>query len=320
MTPVILCMFVDHTGTLWIGLDNDGLLAYRDGRFHLYKDYSGIPEPRILALAEDHEGSLWLGMPVFGALQISEGRVLPVGQREGMNWDIVASVLQARDGTLWAGTEGGGLNLLAPDGSWRVINAPQVLAGTVPYVLAEAADGSVWCATDHRTLHRFRDHRLVEKIPIPGRGNPSALAIDREGAVWVGTTGGLHYYAGGVWDAPRGSAPPWDLAANSILAEPGGAVYVATEDGLWSYEHGRFELVAGTRRRLVNTVARDSAARLGGARRRRLGTDSRIGREHALRGAGGIARHADRRTDRRRPRIHVDGRRARHLLDPARRD
>jgi signal transduction histidine kinase/ligand-binding sensor domain-containing protein/CheY-like chemotaxis protein len=261
LTPVILCLMADRAGTLWVGTDNDGLLAYRDGAFHLYKDYSGIPEPRILALAEDHEGSIWIGMPVFGAMQISEGRVLPEGMREGLSWDVVLSVLQSRDGTFWAGTEGGGLNLLER-GHWRNVNAPQVLKGTVAYALTEAPDGSVWCATDHLTLHRFRDKRLVEKIQIPGSGNPSALTFDRQGALWVGTTHGLHYYAHGVWDGPRAAGHPWDLGIGALLAEPDGAVQIATENGLWTWFNGRMELVPGTANRIINTLTEDSAATL----------------------------------------------------------
>jgi signal transduction histidine kinase/CheY-like chemotaxis protein/streptogramin lyase len=169
------------------------------------------------------------------------------------------SVMQTRDGTVWAGLEGGGLNLLS-GGRWRVITAPQVLAGTVPYTMLESRDGSVWVATDNETLHHFRDGVLVQRLKIPGNpGNPAALAEDSGGTLWVGASHGLYRLRGTQWELPPvGSGPPWSSAVSAILPGVGGAVEVATDAGLWSFLNGRFILVRGTEGQNVQALLRDS--------------------------------------------------------------
>jgi len=257
---VVLSMIRDREGTLWIGTDNSGLIGIdAANKVRVYQDPPGIPEPRITSLLEDSEGGLWLGMPVFGAMQVRDGRVTPYGRPEGMSWDVALSVMQTRDGTVWAGLEGGGLNLLQ-GGRWRVITAPQVLAGTVPYTMLESRDGSVWVATDNSTLHRFVNGVLVLKLKIPGNpGNPSALAEDSAGTLWVGAVRGLYRLRGSQWDAAaEGSGAPWHGAVYAILPGEGGAVEVATDSGLWSLSNGRFTVVPGTEGQNVQALLRDS--------------------------------------------------------------
>jgi signal transduction histidine kinase/ligand-binding sensor domain-containing protein/CheY-like chemotaxis protein len=260
---VVLSMIRDREGTLWLGTDNSGLIGIDGTRLRVYKDSPSLPEPRVTSLLEDSEGALWLGMPVFGALRASEGRVTPYGRPEGMSWDVALSVMQTRDGKVWAGLEGGGLNLLE-GGRWRVITAPHVLAGTVPYTLLEGRDGSVWVATDNSTLHRFRRGAMVQKLKIPGNpGNPSTLAEDSAGTLWLGAAHGLYRLRGARFEAPRESAgAPWNSPVNAILPGENGALDVATDAGLWTYSNAQFTLVPGTGGQNVTALLRDSQGTL----------------------------------------------------------
>ncbi len=96
----------------------------------------------------------------------------------------VDSVSVEHRGEIWRGTQNGiERRRLVP--RFRRIDLP---ASDSVHALALGTDGSIWCGTNEGVA-RVHEGRVVETRAIDGRalGTTTAVAVDREGRVWIGS-------------------------------------------------------------------------------------------------------------------------------------
>jgi ligand-binding sensor domain-containing protein len=153
---------------------------------------------------------------------------------QGLPQDSVSAVLQTRDGYLWLGTQEG---LARFDGvRFTLFNKANTAAFTHNdvFALAEGRDGSLWIGTYGGLLQ----WKAGEFVSYPTRENrerdvATCLAVDGEGAVWVGTqNGGLNRFKDGrfeFYSAGQGLPSP---VVNDVEVDATGAVWIATPAGL----------------------------------------------------------------------------------------
>ena len=151
-------------------------------------------------------------------------------------------------GEIWAATAGHGI--------WRKRVTPLFRRHAIPTsnsvnALAAAPDGSIWCGTD-KGLARIADGRVetIEAIAGKALGVVTAVAVDRQGRVWVGSGSSFT----GVY---RRDAQGWrkfddlDAYVHRISLDETGALWFATLGvaggdqshgrGAWTFAKGRFE-------------------------------------------------------------------------------
>src|SRR5579859_1636731 len=58
---VIRTVFIDRSGTLWIGTDQTGLFAMREGKIIHFGPGEQLPKAPILTMMQDMQGALWVG-------------------------------------------------------------------------------------------------------------------------------------------------------------------------------------------------------------------------------------------------------------------
>jgi len=151
-------------------------------------------------------------------------------------------------GEIWAGTEGHGILRKRIEPLFRRHTIP---TSNSVNALAAAPDGSIWCGTD-RGLARITGGRVETVEAIDGRplGVVTAVAVDRQGRVWVGSGSSFT----GVY---RRDAHGWrklddlDAYVHRISLDPSGAVWFATLGvkggapthgrGAWTFSKGRFQ-------------------------------------------------------------------------------
>jgi ligand-binding sensor domain-containing protein/signal transduction histidine kinase len=61
LSKQIRTLFLDSSGTLWVGTANAGLGRFRNGRFANFTMRDGLPDNSIAQILEDDSGRLWLG-------------------------------------------------------------------------------------------------------------------------------------------------------------------------------------------------------------------------------------------------------------------
>jgi signal transduction histidine kinase/ligand-binding sensor domain-containing protein len=219
-------LLVTRDGTLWIATFG-GLASWKAGRLVRYPELDG---QRVITLLEDREGTVWaggFGTPTGRLCAIRNDSVRCYGD-DGRFGNFVLSLFEYK-GHLWAGTE---------TGLWRwKPDAPKLypVSGPVPEIqdLIAGDNGSLWIAM-RGGIRQLVDGR-AQPYPLPTRGqfNPSRLLRDREGGLWIGTSGQglvhLHQGRTDVFAAVDGLSGDY---VTSLYEDREGNIWAATILGL----------------------------------------------------------------------------------------
>lgn len=139
---------------------------------------------------------------------------------------------------------GGRLFAGGPDGLWeRRGETWELVAGHYARSLTDVAviDNSIWIATQ-RGLFELRDGQ-ARRIFAPediASGAVRSLAVDADGALWIGTSGGIDVYRNGQRKSHLGGNE--GLACTDVWRlrfDPAGALWIGTARGLGRFEDPR---------------------------------------------------------------------------------
>jgi len=271
---------VGHAGVLWVLGDEAIQRRDPDGTWTLLPhppagtpaSCLGLEGETLLALAG---GSLWAldgggwkrrGPAPAARLSRGAGDMPPPSFAEEP-----ANACARHAGMIWCATSRMGILRRTEKPRFRRIELP--LSSRVN-ALAEAPDGSVWCGTE-RGLVRVADGpaEVIETVDGMHLGAVTAVAVDREGRLWVGSGSsfnGLYRREGGRWTRFGRDEGFLDAYVHRITLDPSGALWIAAlnapgkpitgGEGAWVYADGTFrpspahrELPSG---RVYDVVAR----------------------------------------------------------------
>lgn len=240
-------LYEDRDGTVWVGAlfsantTSTGLLcAIRNGSTQCYgKD--GIFGVAVPGVHQDRSGNLWVvaASGLFRWKPVPQARYATTPQR-------VSTLAIAGDGRPLIAVEGAGLlhlddgkvrpyPVLDPSGrllSDRDIDANKLLLDR---------DGGLWIGTVERGLIHVHNGRTDVFRNSNGLSGDVILALfeDREGNVWVSTTGGLDRFRElpvTTFSVEEGLSSD---ATQSVIAAADGSVWMGSHEGLTRWKDGR---------------------------------------------------------------------------------
>ena len=189
-THSIRVLRADPKGALWIGTDGGGVVRVADGQFTRFGEAEGVPH-LVDPCADDRSRRTPLDRHGRGGLAVFDGaRFTPI-KDPALGSFTIRSIEEARDGTLWLGTGGGGVKLYA-DGRvthWSGNSSCHRRSSGRSSTRATAASGSA-PTPDSRTGRTARVETYTTRRGLPSN-IISSLMEDRDGNLWVGTSGGL---------------------------------------------------------------------------------------------------------------------------------
>jgi formylglycine-generating enzyme required for sulfatase activity len=225
-------LFADSRGRLWIGTDG-GLSVVEEGEWHDLSRASVPPGYAALGVTETAGGSIWVGA---GNRHTGEGAVARLAGRAWTQWQVhptlpvwcpsctsVARLLPAHDLSIWAATTRAGVIRISDD-VWTLADVGSgSLHDSSVTALAETRDGAIWVGTNGG-LSRFHPE---SGWTVFHSGVPiRCLLASADGKLWVGTFGGsLLSYRRGVWEEPFRA----DASIRLITEDPSGRVWVASD-------------------------------------------------------------------------------------------
>lgn len=231
----------DAHETLWFGTQ-DGLFAWRDGAFRRFGVADGLPGEYVYALLVASDGALWVGTrgdglarcEIAAPAQLKSCRAFDAA--DGFAPRIVRALAEDGRGRIVAGARDGGL--LSFDGErWRSPQPGSVRQDEDIYALLARRNGSLVVGTADAGLLLCVDaisgicRRVTEVNGLPDDGIRH-LAEDREGALWVGTEGGLARLGrSGMRSYGESEGLP-DHQVDALAADPDGTLWVGTFGGL----------------------------------------------------------------------------------------
>jgi signal transduction histidine kinase/ligand-binding sensor domain-containing protein len=234
-------------GSLWIGTPN-GLVHLEDGQF---QTYASQPGPGIGAIIEDHEGTIWVTRyrirDGLGALCRVDGKALHCyGKADGIPLRYAQGLTEDSSGNLWIA--GNALCRWKPGSSDTYFEDEfkHEKSGNGAVDVTAGQSGSVWAALDgigpKLGVRRYFSGKWSSYV-VPGFDGAairaSALFIDREKSLWIGTNNkGLYHVHNGVADH-YGSAD--GLSGNAIQS-----IYEDHEGNLWVVTDGGMDLFRDT--------------------------------------------------------------------------
>ena len=267
--PEFFCLLESPDGTFWIGSYWGGLIAYKDGRFRKFGKAEGLTDERVVSIERDRNGFLWLGTP-DGLFRMKDGKFKRYWKEDGLPGRVVWAIEEDHNGKLWLATVGGGLyqrqnerfvrytavdtvdilslhvdrknNLWVgtDEGLFRIQNdnvsrftKKDGLASGVVRAIVEDHDGNIWIGetTGLSRLHNGTIHNITKD-----QGFAQAvrcLFVDREGTLWVGTSGGglFSFRDGKVITFSTEEGLTGEMV-NYVHANPQGDIWLATNAGI----------------------------------------------------------------------------------------
>ncbi|MBV9928039.1 MAG: hypothetical protein JOZ96_23675 [Acidobacteria bacterium] len=272
----IFSLLAARDGTLWIGTSK-GLASWKDGKLTEYAELAGhyifalledregtvwvgamaVPAGKLCSIQKGgvrchgEDGSL--GRGVFGLSEDGKGN-LWAGVKDGLwRWkpdppnfyplpgepDTIGSFAQSDDGALLIGTRSGIRRFV--DGKTEDYPLPGIVGQYRPTRLLRDRDGGLWIGTFDRGLVHMHQGRADMFAPSDGLSGESVYALfeDREGNIWVATTGGLDRFrdfAVATFNVSQGLS---GALVTSVLADRDGSVWFGTSKGLNRWNNGR---------------------------------------------------------------------------------
>lgn len=236
-SDLIFVLMQDRSGALWIGTAN-GVVRYSAGAFHAFPETAGTA---VWSMFQDREGRIWAtgsaglsrldglrfvdvpGVPVLdensrlqepfdGSLWLSTTQGLFHAAPGNATYFTLAgpavrieSMALDRKGQVWAGTQNG-VETCSASASGVNCRALAPLVGQDVRAMAETPAGGIWMGGDaglwfyDPAQPQTPPRAFSEKDGLPS-SRVNLLFCDREGAIWIATSGGIARYFNGRMDS-----------------------------------------------------------------------------------------------------------------------
>lgn len=201
-------------------------------------------------LFDDGHGNLWIGENQVH--KVGSGEQKLYGTADGLSTaSVYHSFWREPDGSTWFGsggsnTTGVGLVQVDQQGSIRLWGYESGLTGLSTISIFHDREGTTWIATD-RGLARRRRQAITGIGKAEGLDHSEVYPLLRHsnGEIWVGANRGLSVKRNGTFETPSlrmrpgTKAPerliwrPGHMSVQSLWEEPGGAIWVGVNGGIF---------------------------------------------------------------------------------------
>jgi len=244
-------LFSDHSGTLWVGTRDAGLLGLdlASGRLqHLRHDPAqagSLGHDDIHALFEDHSGVLWIGTHGAGVdrLDLKPAKFVNVTGTEGsFPLGRVWCFHEDARGRLWIGTDRGLVRFDPLERRFAAIRLggprlPEAVQGAVTRLVPGERNEELWAAVRPDWLVRFDldGHvSLAARLALDtakGREDGGILGLHPlpGGSVLVGTQSGLLAVDGATGSRNPSGDPAAGATVTALLVDSTGRLWIGTD-------------------------------------------------------------------------------------------
>ncbi|HEX8531671.1 MAG TPA: two-component regulator propeller domain-containing protein, partial [Cytophagales bacterium] len=247
---LIRSLYEDRRGYLWVG--TEGGLNRLDPATGACRRYQRGPAPgslssdTVLSALEDREGHLWVGT-WNGLNRLAPGQETfsayfhDPADPESLGGNTITALFTDRTGAFWVGTNKGVALLTTHRTDFKRYFYNTTLTKTIDFSVSAllADDGDAyWLGTPTQLVHFDRtnhQHRYYRLPVSPSRRTIHALAKDKKGTLWVGSSAGLHALRPGrhaFTALPRLA----DADVSVLHCDRNGILWIGTPGGLYRYD------------------------------------------------------------------------------------
>ena len=247
---------VDETGRLWAASRNNGVSVYTGTEWILYnvETFSDLWTNDVVAVNSDGAGNIWLGTWGKGTIFLRPDGSFEAyrsvnGYLAGISIDpdyaVVSHIFTDSRGTTWLINREAGNNLpvvaVNPDSLWTYYGFGDGITSKFLQHITEDSEGKKWFGSEMNGLfvlddagtsdYKGDDPPILQITTANGleSNEITALAVEKDGGVWIGTRKGLHYYFFGSITRRYGLASD---NITALLVDGANNLWVGTRVGL----------------------------------------------------------------------------------------
>ncbi|WP_092269992.1 MULTISPECIES: hybrid sensor histidine kinase/response regulator [unclassified Duganella] len=272
-SAMVLSLVETLPGTWWAATYGGGVIEFNtsgQGRRIVHRPAMPISlsHDRVAAIWRDRSGLVWVanerGVDIHNPANHSVDTIL-----DGVGLPEISAFAFMNDsaGRLWVALGDQGIDLIAPDGSRRAGLRPDparpdsALPKRLILNMVEAEPQEAWIGTAMGLYHTSGKGSRVSRVALPQADpHPRIGALLRQGELlWLGVPGGLLRYdlrsrsAQLYGQGPAGSGGLTDDRVTVLRADPDGALWVGTRNGL-----NRFDPATGRAEQILPGAGADT--------------------------------------------------------------
>jgi signal transduction histidine kinase/ligand-binding sensor domain-containing protein/DNA-binding response OmpR family regulator len=261
--PSILSMVADHHTSLWIGIENSGLLRLdtKTGQFDHYLEEAGnlytLNSNLIRSLYIDNLNILWIGTIGKGVNYIDQReKRFDLYKRNpdnpnSVSGDDIRCFTEDKQGNIWIGTYDGISMFDSKNRQFirRLTQETNNLTSNAVNSLAFDSKDNLWIGTMNQGIDQYNRNLTkignykIKGIQKVGENKINTLYVDRKDNLWVGTAGsGLFRYDNvkntfiQIYNDPKGAGPNEMGYVFSVLETSDSLIWIATAHRLFCLE------------------------------------------------------------------------------------
>jgi ligand-binding sensor domain-containing protein/signal transduction histidine kinase len=237
---IVLSLWLDREGNLWVGTNGGGLNRIKR---RIFQVLPGSENWTVQSVCRDSDDGLWIGTFGRGLKHFQNGGMREFTPLRGLTNAYVPSVAMDREGNVWFGFFGPGNFGVGQIAGERIVfqREPSVASQLISAIFQDSS-GKIWFGTqnglackDGAKWRRFTTTNGLSSDFV------RAIAEDNQGSLWIGTeNGGLNCLSNGQFTSFRSDAEHATETVTSLTFDHDGALWIGTDAGLKRFRNGKW--------------------------------------------------------------------------------
>jgi len=196
LPKMITAIALADDGTVWLGMQNEGVWRFRNGEFSAINEKDGLSSRLSQSILIDQEKNIWVGTNGSGVTQLVSKKIRVISREEGLATKEIWTVMESDDGSLWIGTHGGGLERILNNKITNYSIKDGLSSLFVTALHQSPQDSAIWLGTENNGFMRMKNGTITQYHLGTSLNENAIYAISEQedGVLLLGSEAGITFW------------------------------------------------------------------------------------------------------------------------------